>query len=150
MTKKEMAEEILQNSSLMGVSERRFYQNVTRQGKGFIKRLYDSVIESKTETERKQNADSAMGWLYQEEGMTKEQAIEYINSLKGDCDIKIDYKPICCNEPMRKVYRPDNSYFYLCLHCDKSLEPKEQSMTIEERIKAYLDEKHLQESDYEG
>lgn len=26
---------------------------------------------------------------------------------------------------------------------------KEEGMTVEERIKAYLDEKHLQENDYE-
>ena len=97
MTKKEMAEEILQNSSLMGVSERRFYQNVTRQGNGFIKRLYDSVIESKTETERKQNADSAMEWLYQEEGMNckyrvigKEIGIYYFYDLQSAVDFATD------------------------------------------------------------
>lgn len=63
MTKKQMAEEILQSSSAMGVSERRFYNNVNRQTKGWIKHLYDDVMNAPNESEKKLNADYAMNWL---------------------------------------------------------------------------------------
>ena len=63
MTKKEMAEEILINSSLNGISERRFYKNVNRQTKEWIERAYRMVINSKTEEEKERNAKFAMQWL---------------------------------------------------------------------------------------
>ena len=63
LTKKEMAEIILQNSSCMGVSETRFYKNVNHQTKGWIERSYNYVMESKTAEEKKLNADFVMQWL---------------------------------------------------------------------------------------
>lgn len=63
MTKKEMAEEILQSSSAMGVSETRFYKNVNKQSKGWIERSYNYVMNSKTAEEKKLNADFVMQWL---------------------------------------------------------------------------------------
>lgn len=60
MTKKDMAEEILQNSSLMGVSERRFYKNVNKQPKGFIKMLYDDVMSASSDEIKKSRADRSM------------------------------------------------------------------------------------------
>ena len=63
MTKKEMAEEILQNSTCQGVSETRFYKNVNKQPKGWIEHSYNYVMESKTAEEKKLNADFAMQWL---------------------------------------------------------------------------------------
>ena len=63
MTKKEMAEEILQNSSCVGVSESRFYKNVNRQSKDWVERSYNYVMDSKTESEKKLNADFVMQWL---------------------------------------------------------------------------------------
>lgn len=59
MTKKEMAEEILQNSSLMSVSEYRFYKNVNKQPKGFIKMLYDDVMSAGSDETKKSRADHA-------------------------------------------------------------------------------------------
>ena len=58
-----MAEEILQNSTQMGVSETRFYKNVNKQPKGWIERCYKDVINAKTVAERTWNADYAMRFL---------------------------------------------------------------------------------------
>ena len=63
MTKKEMAEEILQNSSLMGVSERRFYKNVNKQSKDFIKMLYDYVMDAGSDEVKKNRANYSMGYF---------------------------------------------------------------------------------------
>ena len=63
MTKKQMAEEILQSSSAMGVSETRFYKNVNKQSKEWIERSYDMVMISATAEEKKRNADFVMQWL---------------------------------------------------------------------------------------
>ena len=63
MTKKEMAEEILQNSTAKGVSENRFYKNVNKQSKEWLERSYNMVMASTTEEEKKQNADFVMQWL---------------------------------------------------------------------------------------
>jgi hypothetical protein len=63
MTKKEMAEEILQNSTAKGVSENRFYKNVNKQSKDWIKRSYNMVMASSTEEEKKRNADFVIQWL---------------------------------------------------------------------------------------
>ena len=63
MTKKEMAEEILQSSSAIGVSETRFYKNVSKQPKGWIERCYNAVVEAKTESEKKWHADYAMRYF---------------------------------------------------------------------------------------
>ena len=63
MTKKQMAEEILQNSTAKGVSENRFYKNVDKQSKDWIERSYNMVMVSTTEEEKKRNADFVMQWL---------------------------------------------------------------------------------------
>lgn len=63
MTKKQMAEEILQSSSAQGVSETRFYKNVNRQSKEWIQKAYDYVMNSKDEKEKVLNADFIMQWL---------------------------------------------------------------------------------------
>ncbi len=63
MTKKEIAEEILQNSTAKGVSENRFYKNVNKQSKGWLERSYNMVMASTTEEEKKRNADFVMQWL---------------------------------------------------------------------------------------
>ena len=63
MTKKQMAEEILQNSTCKGVSENRFYKNVNKQSKDWIERSYNMVMASTTEEEKKRNADFVMQWL---------------------------------------------------------------------------------------
>ena len=63
MTKKQMAEEILQSSSACGVSERRFYKNVDKQSKEWFQRAYDYVMNSKDEKEKIMNADFIMQWL---------------------------------------------------------------------------------------
>ena len=63
MTKKEMAEEILQSSSAKGLSETRFYKNVNKQPKGWVEHLYNCVMESKTAEEKKLNADFGMQWF---------------------------------------------------------------------------------------
>ena len=63
MTKKQMAEEILQSSSAKGVSETRFYKNVNKQSKEWIERSYNMVMVSTTEEEKKRNADFVMQWL---------------------------------------------------------------------------------------
>lgn len=63
MTKKQMAEEILQNSSCNGVSENRFYKNVNRQTKSWLERAYKMVMESETESRKKLNADFVMQFL---------------------------------------------------------------------------------------
>ena len=63
MTKKVMAEEILQSSSAIGVSETRFYKNVNRHSKSRIERWYKDVVEAKTESEKKWHADYAMRYF---------------------------------------------------------------------------------------
>ena len=63
MTKKEMAEEILQNSNAKGVSETRFYKNVNYLTKDWLERSYNMVMASTTEEEKKRNADFVMQWL---------------------------------------------------------------------------------------
>lgn len=63
MTKKEMAEEILQSSSAIGVSETRFYRNVNYQTKDWIKRAYNMVMKSESDEKKKLNADFVMQWL---------------------------------------------------------------------------------------
>ena len=63
MTKKQMAEEILQSSSAHGVSETRFYKNVNRQSKEWLQKAYDYVMNSKDEKEKILNADFVMQWL---------------------------------------------------------------------------------------
>lgn len=63
MTKKEMAEEILQSSSAMGVSETRFYKNVNRFAKEWIERAYNMVVNSESEEKKKLNANFAMQFL---------------------------------------------------------------------------------------
>ena len=63
MTKKEMAEEILQSSSCVGVSESKFYKNVNHQTKEWIERSYNHVMNSKDEKTKKLNADFVMQWL---------------------------------------------------------------------------------------
>ena len=66
MTKKEMAEEILQSSSAIGVSETRFYRNVNYQTKDWIERAYNMVMNSESDEKKKLNADFVMQWLKQE------------------------------------------------------------------------------------
>ena len=63
MTKKEIAEEILQNSTAKGVSENRFYKNVNKQSKEWLERSYNMVMASTTEEEKKRHADFIMQWL---------------------------------------------------------------------------------------
>ena len=63
MTKKAMAEVILQSSTAKGVSENRFYKNVNKQSKEWIERSYNMVMASTTEEEKKRNADFVMQWL---------------------------------------------------------------------------------------
>lgn len=63
MTKKQMAEEILQCSTAVGVSEKRFYANVTRQSKAWFKRAYKMVMESETDSDKKRFADVVMQFL---------------------------------------------------------------------------------------
>lgn len=63
MTKKEMAEVILQNSTCRGVSETRFYKNVTRFAKEWIERAYNMVMNSESEDKKKLNANFAMQFL---------------------------------------------------------------------------------------
>ena len=63
MTKKEMAEEILQSSSAIGVSETRFYRNVNYQTKDWIERAYNMVMNSESDEKKKLNADFVMQWL---------------------------------------------------------------------------------------
>lgn len=63
MTKKEIAEEILQNSTAKGVSENKFYKNVNKQSKEWLERSYNMVMASTTEEEKKRNADFVMQWL---------------------------------------------------------------------------------------
>ena len=63
MTKKAMAEEILQSSSAIGVSETRFYRNVNYQTKDWIERAYNMVMKSESDEKKKLNADFVMQWL---------------------------------------------------------------------------------------
>lgn len=63
MTKKAMAEEILQSSSAIGVSETRFYRNVNYQTKDWIERAYNMVMNSESDEKKKLNADFVMQWL---------------------------------------------------------------------------------------
>lgn len=63
MTKKEMAEEILQSSSCQGVSENCFYKNVNKQSKDWIERAYNMVMNSESDEKKKLNADFVMQWL---------------------------------------------------------------------------------------
>lgn len=63
MTKKEMAEAILQSSSARGVLESRFYKSVNKQSKNWLERAYNMVMNSENETKKKLNADFVMQWL---------------------------------------------------------------------------------------
>ena len=59
-TKKQMAEEILQCSSLMGVSESMFYNKVNRRDKGTIRFWYHTVMNASSDEAKKRYADRAM------------------------------------------------------------------------------------------
>lgn len=59
-TKKQMAEKILQCSSLMGVSETMFYNKVNRQDKGTIRFWYHTVTNACSEEAKKRYADRAI------------------------------------------------------------------------------------------
>ena len=58
-----MAEEILQNSTASGVSERRFYRNVNKFTKEWLERAYNMVMTAKTEEEKKRHADFTIQFL---------------------------------------------------------------------------------------
>lgn len=63
LTKKQMAEEILQNSTCNGVSETRFYKNVNQFAKEWVERAYNMVMNSESEEKKKLNANFAMQFL---------------------------------------------------------------------------------------
>lgn len=63
MTKKEMAEAILQSSSARGVSESRFYKNVEKQRRDWIERAYNMVMNSENESKKTLNANFVMQFL---------------------------------------------------------------------------------------
>ena len=63
MTKKQIAEAILQNSTYRDVSETRFYKNVNKFTKEWLERAYNLVMNSKDEHTRNLNANFAMQFL---------------------------------------------------------------------------------------
>ena len=67
MTKKEMVEEIMLNSSISDNQRARFYahldKNLNRQTKGWIERCYGFVMNSENESKKKLNADFVMQWF---------------------------------------------------------------------------------------
>lgn len=63
MTKKEMAEAILQSSSARGVSESRFYKNVNKFTKEWLEKAYNMVMNSENESKKTLNANFVMQFL---------------------------------------------------------------------------------------
>ena len=63
MTKKEMAEAILQSSSARGVSESRFYKNVNKFTKEWLEKAYNMVFGSENESKKTLNANFVIQFL---------------------------------------------------------------------------------------
>ena len=63
MTKKQMAEEILQSSSAKGVSETRFYKNVSKFTKEWVEKAYNMVMKSEDKSKKTLNANFVMQFL---------------------------------------------------------------------------------------